>query len=56
MFTHFLEVLHNIRYNAAERERDDYLAASADLADLEHRMEAIDHDTRDAWLAGSDRH
>jgi hypothetical protein len=52
MFARLYHVFHDSMLHVRDRQRDDYLAASSDLADLEHRMRRLETDTVDGWPAG----
>jgi hypothetical protein len=49
MFAYLSDVLHNATSYVRDHRRDDYLAASSDLADLEHRMRRLETDNFDCW-------
>jgi hypothetical protein len=51
MFARLYHVLHDSMLHARNRQRDDYLAASSDLAELEHRMRRLETDPFDSWPA-----
>lgn len=53
MFARFFHVLHDSIFTTHDRQRERYLAASTDLADLEHRMRRFELDTLDSWPPGA---
>ena len=42
MFANFAKRLSALFVNTEEQERDTYLASSADLVDLDHRMDVVE--------------
>lgn len=49
MFARLSHVLHTLSSSADDREREAYLASSADLAELEHRMHRLELDDLHGW-------
>jgi hypothetical protein len=53
MFARLLHILHNWIFTLRDRQRERYLAASTDLADLEHRMRRVEFDPLHQWPPGA---
>jgi hypothetical protein len=55
MFSHMSDRFKRLFAVAAERRHEDYPASSANLADLDRRMRAIDHASRGYMLRSEPR-